>query len=135
MAAFAALILILTIFAIFSIINRSNDEVRIAGGDNYGTLPGADEIYPAVMYQETIYYWKQMAGPVTKLPQGELPAGYEYVGDIEYTDTGEMKKDLQFTAVFEGSGGLYYNSEYPDKVCLRLTTYWLDQAYVIFEIK
>lgn len=126
-----SLLIILIIFSLFGVVNKTN-RVRIAGGDDCGTLPGADEIYPSVMYQGTIYYWKQMAGPVTKLPQGILPDGYEFGGSIEYTDSGEITEELQFTATFDASGKLFYKEEEPDRVCICLTTYWLDNCYVIF---
>lgn len=99
------------------------------------TLPGAGKIYPAVMLNESIYNWDHMAGPITKLPEGQLPKGYEYVGDIEYTNTGKLNKDFQFIATFNATGQLYYNIHDSNNLCICITTYWLDNAYVIFSKK
>lgn len=98
----------------------------------YGTFPGVGNINPSVMYNGAIYYWKEMAGPVDKLPQGELPEGYKYVDNIKYVDTGKLTKDFQFIATFNATGKLYYNSNEPNKICICITTSWLDNAYVIF---
>jgi hypothetical protein len=97
-----------------------------------GTLPGATEINPAVMYNGSIYYWNSMAGPVNKLPQGILPKGYEYVGDIKYNSDEKLTQDLQFIAKFEATGQLYYSKNDPDNVYICITTFWLDDAYVKF---
>jgi hypothetical protein len=130
--AAAAIILLLGLGIIIASMIRD----KAASTKKYGpTLPGADKIYPAVMYQGSIYRWKQMAGPVTKLPQGELPEGFEYAGDIEYVNTGELTKDFQFTAVFDATGQFYFSKNDPDSVCICITTYWLDQAYVMFTLQ
>lgn len=99
------------------------------------SLPGALEINPAVMYDGDIYYWKCLAGPASKLPQGELPKGYKYVGDIEYNNKGKLTKDFQFIAKFKATGQLYYNIDDPNTVCICITTYWLDKTYVLFQKK
>lgn len=125
------MLFVVIIFTVFGLVNRDN-RVRITGGEGCGTLPGAEEIYPSVMYNGTIYYWKQMAGPVTQLPKGISPEGYEFTGSIEYTDSGKLTEDMQFTAAFEASGKLFVNEEEKDRVCICLTTYWLDNSYVIF---
>lgn len=97
-----------------------------------GSLPGADKIYPAVMYNDNIYYWRRLAGPAVKVPQGELPPGYEYVGDINYADSGQLTEDYQFTATFSATGKLYYKKDDPQTVCICINTFWLKDSYVIF---
>lgn len=124
-----AVIMSLAIIAIIVTFYR----FKILSANQYGcTLPGATEINPAVMYNDTTYYWKNMAAPACKMPQGELPQGYKYTHDIEYVDTGKLTENYQFTATFSASGKLYVNEEDPNNVCICITTFWLKDAYVIF---
>ncbi|MDP4090224.1 MAG: hypothetical protein Q8930_13255 [Bacillota bacterium] len=127
-AAFLSIFACMAVLAIPGIHEKVNSSEQSGG-----TLPGAEKIYPAVMCKGRVYNWKRMAGPENKLPQGELPGGYEYVGDIEYNDTGKLVKDFQFTAVFNASGKLYFNADEPNNVCICITTDWLSDAYVIFQ--
>ena len=122
----------LCLFACIAIIVSLMINYKISSNNqSNGTLPGADKIYPAVMYKGIVYYWNGMAGPESKLPKGELPKGYEFVGNIQYINSVKLTNDFQFIATFNSTGKLYYNANI-NKVCICITTYWLDNAYVMF---
>ena len=120
--------LVAFIAVIIIILNSEKTNVL----NDTSTLPGADKINPAVMYNDTIYYWNHLAGPADKVPQGELPKGYQYVGDIEYVNIGELAKNFQFIAAFKAFGQLYFNSNDPNNICICITTDWMKNSYVIF---
>jgi hypothetical protein len=48
-----------------------------------------------------------MSGTADKMPKGELPSGYQYVGDIQYVEKQTPEVDLQFVAKFKATGKLY----------------------------
>lgn len=98
-----------------------------------GTLPGATEINPAVMYNGTIYYWEKLAWLNSKGRQQSPPEGYQYVGDIQYIDGDKLEQDFQFIAKFNASGQVFYSKDTPDSVYICITTYWLKNTYVIFK--
>lgn len=125
-------IIIIIISVHFILLKNAKEKLSMQVGN---TLPGATEINPSVMYNDTVYSWKQMSGPITKLPQGELPDGYEYVGDIQFVNTGKLERNFQFIAKFSATGKLYYNEDLPDQICICITTDWLDNAYVLFHVK
>jgi hypothetical protein len=126
---------IISIFLIFIFILLLIFRDKIFPADKLSsTLPGSIEINPAVMYNGNVYYWKKMAGPANELPEGKLPQGYEYVGDIEYTDTGKLIKDYQFIATFYATGELFINQDDTNNVCICISTFWLKNAYVIFSM-
>lgn len=106
------------------------DKEEIASGQP--TLYGANEIYPAMMYDGKIYKWDKMAEKTSKIPQGILPEGYDYVGDINYVSTGKLTEDFQFIAKFEAKGQVYFNKNDPGNLYICITTDWIDNSYVIF---
>lgn len=120
-------IISMSVILILKVMNHSKLTIQ-----DSSTLPGATEINPSVMYNENIYYWESLAGPSDKLPQGVLPDGYEYVGEIKYTSNKKLTQDFQFVAKFKATGQLYYNKNKPDYVYICITTYWLENAYVKF---
>lgn len=111
---------------VIAVVVHNNSEASKRGG----TMTG--DLNPALMYNGKIYYWKNMSATQQNLPKGELPSGYLYVGDIQYVDKQVPAEELQFVAGFKAAGQLYANKDHPQDVCVRITTDWLDQSYVIF---
>lgn len=111
---------------VIAVVVHNNSEASRRGG----TMSG--DMNPALMYNGNIYDWKHMSATAQNQPKGELPSGYQYVGDIQYVDKQTPEKDLQFVAGFKATGQIYANKDQPQNVCVCITTDWLDQSYVIF---
>ena len=122
------LCLLVAIVLVICLAVRNNSDLLKMGP----TLPGADEINPALMYSGSVYYWKNISGTANNMPKGELPSGYQYVGDIQYVDKQKPEQDMQFVAKFKATGKLYAKKDEPKDVCVCITTNWLNQSYVIF---
>ena len=76
-----------------------------------GTLMGDTEIYPTVMVDGRLYEWRKGRALCNELPN-----------------------DCEFVSVFSVSGQIYTIVENDEFVCLRLTTDWLNEAAVIFDL-
>ena len=93
------------------------------------TLMGADEIYPTVMVQGNLYEWRRGAAICD-----ELPKECVYYGEITHVEGQTPIKDCEFVSVFSVSGQIYTISENGACVYLCLTTDWMDDTIVIFDL-
>lgn len=137
----SAICLLLAVAGIIAVLHTSAVR-KIRGGSTlpYQLVNGFGRVVatviPSVMYGGRIYIWENMsADSQSELQQGHLQEGYIYVGDIQYMGTDQLTEDFQFTAVFEASGQLYSNPNAPDHICVRITTSWLNDSYVMFAAK
>ncbi len=92
-----------------------------------GTLPGADEIYPTIMVNGTLYEWHFGVALVD-----ELPVGSTYYGEIKHTNGTVPENDCDFVSTFGVSGRIFLDPN-KDLIYLELTTDWLEKQLVIFE--
>lgn len=93
-----------------------------------GTLIGDTEIYPTVMVDGELYEWHKGAA-IFK----ELPEDCDLYGNINHTGKETPQNDCEFVSVFWAEGQIYTTK---DKNCiyLKLTTGWLDNAVVKFDL-
>lgn len=91
------------------------------------TLPGADEIYPTIMVNGTLYEWRFGVALIE-----ELPVGSTYYGEIKHIDGITPENDCELVSVFDASGRIYLDSD-EDIIYLELTTDWLEKQLIIFE--
>lgn len=91
------------------------------------TLAGADEIYPTIMVNGTLYEWRFGVALIE-----ELPVGSTYYGKIKHTNGTTPEKDCELVSVFDASGRIFVD---PDKdiIYLELTTDRLEKQLIIFE--
>lgn len=94
-----------------------------------GTLPGASKIYPTVMVDGRLYEWRK--GVAISYVQ---PTDSIYYGEVNHVDGNSPTKDCEFVSVFSVSGQIYVISENDNYVYLRLTTDWLDDVGVYFDL-
>ena len=99
--------------------------------DNSGstTLLGADKIYPTVMVQGQLYEWRKGAAICN-----ELPDECVYYGDLVHVEEETPNNDGEFASVFSVSGQIYTTPQSDTVVYLCLTTDWLDNTVVVFDI-
>lgn len=89
-------------------------------------LSRGTDIYPTVMADGKLYHWK------TTLD--ELPEGSEYYGEITYVLAERPVKNGELMAVFKVSGQIYTVPGEHDQVYLCVTTNWLTEKVVAFEL-
>lgn len=105
--------------------NRNNSiESNVIGGS---TLPGADEIYPTIMVNGTLYEWRFGVALVD-----ELPIGSTYYGKINHTNGTVPENDCELVCTFAASGRIFTDPG-EDIIYLELTTSWLEKQLIIFE--
>lgn len=94
-----------------------------------GTLMGDTGIYPTVMVDGRLYEWRK--GPA--LCNG-LPNDSVYYGEIIHVEGETPGNDCEFVSVFSVSGQIYTIVEDDEFICLCLTTDWLNETVVIFDL-
>ena len=94
-----------------------------------GTLMGDTEIYPTVMVDGRLYEWRKGMALCNELPNDCL-----YYDEIIHVQGETPGNDCEFVSVFSVSGQIYTIVENDEFVCLRLTTDWLNEAAVIFDL-
>ncbi len=94
---------------------------------NGSTLPGADEIYPTIMVNSTLYEWRFGVALVN-----ELPIGSTYYGEIKHTNGTTPENDCELVCTFAASGRIFTDPG-EDIIYLELTTSWLEKQLIIFE--
>lgn len=97
--------------------------------DSAGTLMGADEIYPTVMVEGQLYEWRRGAAICS-----ELPNNCVYYGDLNHVEGQTPTNNYEFVSVFSVSGQIYTVLESSDCVYLCLTTEWMDNTVVAFDL-
>ena len=110
-----------------------NPEADLAAVEAYVVSPyvanllsrGTD-IYPTVMVDGQFYHWK------TTLD--ELPDDSEYYGEITYSFAETPTKNGELMAVFKVSGQIYTVPGEHDRVYLCVTTNWLTEKVVAFDL-
>ncbi len=98
-------------------------------GGAEGTLLGDTEIYPTVMVNGQLYEWRRGAAICSELPNGSM-----YYGEIAHADGARPANDCAFVSVFSVSGQIYTVSGNGDSVYLRVTTDWLNETVVAFDL-
>ena len=94
-----------------------------------GTLMGDTEIYPTVMVNGRLYEWRKYMALCNGLPNDSI-----YYGEIAHVEGETPENDCEFVSVFSVSGQIYTIVENDEFVCLCLTTDWLNEAVVIFDL-
>ena len=105
-------------------LNKNNPDNVVSG-----TLMGADEIYPTVMVNGHLYEWRRGEAIC-----GNVPSDSIYYGDIIHADGQIPAKDCEFVSVFTVSGQIYIISGNSDCVYLKLTTDWMNDKIVVFDM-
>lgn len=119
--AMAACLCLVIGLAIPTILNHNNEGA--------GTLIGDTEIYPTVMVNGQLYEWRKGAAICDGLPNDCV-----YYGELTHIDGKTPIKDCEFVSVFSVSGQIYTISENNDCVYLCLTTDWLNETVVVFDL-
>ncbi len=122
--AMASCLCLVVGLAIPTILNTLNPNEGAAG-----TLMGDTEIYPTVMVDGQLYEWRKGAAICNELPNDSM-----YYGEITHVDGESPTKDCEFVSVFSVSGQIYTVSENGDYVYLCLTTDWLNETVVVFDL-
>ncbi len=94
-----------------------------------GTLPGALQIYPTVMVNNHLYEWRKGAAIVK-----ELPDDIVLYGNITHAEGNTPQNNCEFVSVFDVAGEIYTVENNSDSVYLKITTEWLDNTIVIFDL-
>jgi len=94
-----------------------------------GTLIGAEEIYPTVMVSGQLYEWRKGSAIRSELPNNSV-----YYGDIAHVAGQTPMNDCEFVSVFSVSGQIYTVSEANNCVYLCLTTEWMNNTIVVFDL-
>lgn len=97
--------------------------------DSAGTLIGAAEIYPTVMVNGQLYEWRKGAAI-----RAELPNNSAYYGEVTHVEGKTPTNDCEFVSVFSVSGQIYTISESDECVYLCLTTDWMNETVVVFDL-
>lgn len=94
-----------------------------------GTLPGALEIYPTVMVNNHLYEWRKGAAIVK-----ELPDDIVLYGDITHVEGNAPQSNCEFVSTFDVTGEIYTIKNNSHLVYLKITTGWLEDTFVIFDL-
>ncbi|WP_350336523.1 hypothetical protein QMP28_06115 [[Clostridium] symbiosum] len=97
---------------------------------NGNTLPGALEIYPAVMVEDKVYEWHRGKAILEKLPDNSA-----YYGEINHIKNDYPNQNCEFVSNFSVSGQIYTVPNDTNKIYLCITTDWLSNSVVIFDIQ
>lgn len=97
--------------------------------DSAGTLMGDTEIYPTVMVDGQLYEWRKGAAICEGLPNDSV-----YYGELTHIDGQNPTRDGEFVSIFSVSGQIYTISENDACVYLCLTTDWLNETVVVFDL-
>ena len=103
------------------VVNDSDKEYE-------GTLLGASEIYPTVMVEGHAYEWRRGRAIVG------FPKDCVYYGEINHISGKKPTENCEFVSVFSVSGQIYTIPENADCVYLRLTTEWMEDRTVVFDL-
>lgn len=91
-------------------------------------LMGGTEIYPMVMVEGHLYEWR--FGRAI----GGRPSDSVYYGEINHVDGKTPTEDCDFVSVFSVSGQIYTVPGNNDCVYLYLTTDWIENKNVAFDL-
>ena len=91
-------------------------------------LMGDSDIYPTVMVDGRLYEWRR--GRALHM----IPQDGEYYGEIIHADVKTPTKDCEFVSYFSVSGQIFTVPENSDSVYLRLTTDWMEDQGIIFDL-
>ena len=121
MAACLCLVIGLTMPTVLNMLNPKDDSA--------GTLMGDTEIYPTVMVDGQLYEWRKGAAI-----RAELPNNSAYYGEVTHVEGKTPRNNCEFVSVFSVSGQIYTISENDECVYLCLTTDWLNETVVVFDL-
>lgn len=127
-AAMAACLCI-AVISVFTLIPGTRfwvDEIEII---SEGTLPGALEIYPTVMVNNHLYEWRKGAAIAKELPDDTV-----LYGDITHVEGNAPQNDCEFVSTFDVTGEIYIIENNSNLVYLKITTEWLEDTIVIFDL-
>ena len=110
--------------AVLTILNTHKPNEGAAG-----TLMGDTEIYPTVMVDGQLYEWRKGAAICDRLPSDSM-----YYGEITHADGEIPTKDCELVSVFSVSGQIYTVSKNSENVYLCLTTDWMTDTIVVFDL-
>ena len=130
-AAACLCLVIIGVFVIKNILSQhaSNDIADFSEGEGAGTLLGAGEIYPTLMVNNCLYEWHKGAAILDSLPEGSV-----YYGEVVHVDGETPANDREFVSVFPASGQIYTEQGNEDCVYVVLTTSWLSDRVVRFDL-
>ena len=94
-----------------------------------GTLMGDTEIYPTVMVNGQLYEWRKGVAICDELPNDSV-----YYGEVTHIDEETPTKDCEFVSAFSVSGQIYTVLENENCVYLCLSTDWLNETIVVFDL-
>ena len=97
--------------------------------DGAGTLMGDTEIYPTVMVKGRLNEWRRGTALCNGLPNDSI-----YYGETIHVEGDTPENDCEFVSAFSVSGQIYTIVEDDEFVCLCLTTDWLNEAVLIFDL-
>lgn len=121
MVACLCLVVGLTIPTILNTVNPNEGSA--------GTLMGDTEIYPTIMVDGQLYEWRKGAAICNELPNDSV-----YYGELTHVEGETPRNDCEFVSVFSVSGQIYTISENDKCVYLCLTTDWLNETFVVFDL-
>jgi hypothetical protein len=111
------------------IVNQDILQTQPDNSTGPGTLPGADEIYPTIMVEGNLYEWRKGAAI-----SSELPDDCVYYGELIHVEGETPNNNNEFVSVFSVSGQIYTVSQTDTVVYLCLTTDWLENTVVVFDL-
>lgn len=114
----------------------SYEPLENSGGVSGGpTLPGADEIYPTVMVNGSLYEWRRGRAILDEVPEGAA-----YYGPVDHIAGKTPEKDGEFASAFAVTGEIYYwpkKPSIPEASCVYLVLSsgddWLEETVVAFD--
>ncbi|MBR4725053.1 MAG: hypothetical protein IK071_04640 [Lachnospiraceae bacterium] len=136
------LVLIVLMFCICTSCHDKNQKENKDGTNTQETISGTDTddipysnplvgnsgIYPTVMVNGKLYEWHWGIALCI------LPKDSVYYGEINHIDGKSPSKDCEFVSYFPVSGQIYTISENSDCVYLLLTTDWMENQAVVFDL-
>lgn len=119
-------ILLASVFAWLPGARFWEDEHALTSGC---TLPGASEIYPTVMVEDQLYEWRRGMAIARGLPDDSV-----LYGAITHVEESTPQHNCEFAATFNVTGEIYLVESTSNSVYLVMTTDWLQDAVVIFDL-
>ena len=101
----------------------------VSHADSADNLMGDSEIYPTVMVDGRLYEWRRYMALCNGLPNDCI-----YYGEIIHVEGETPGNDCEFVSAFPVSGQIYTILENDEFLCLSLTTNWLKEAVVAFDL-
>lgn len=106
--------------------HRETNENDIASGG----IKNLDIYNTTILVEDKYYHWAKSEAYLFKLPKEA-----EFYGRIVHTNANYPSKDCEMTSSFDVEGIIYVDKNNPQYIYLVLTTEWLNEGVIRFEVE